>query len=185
MKKTQQKKEYLILETLEETLNHFPTETERERFIMNIDAVINFFQSLRERVRSLPNDEEQRKVLSAIKDITNFLQSAEKSPVLATALGLAYEKKTLAKPRQAEVTPQSVEPLLNELKNLPTEQIQKKLVDYKSVTMDELRALASLLGIKHEQRIKRQDLVDKIVKIGFANIRGYDILRSTEDKGKA
>jgi len=185
MKKIQQRKEYFVLEVLEETLKHFPTDAERENFTKNIDVIINFFQSLRERVLSLPNDEEQRKILLAIKDITNFLESAEKSPVLATALGLAYEKKTLAKSRREEVTPQSVETLLNELKNLPTEQIQKKLLDYKTVTMPQLRALASLLGIKHEQRIKRQDLVDKIVKIGFANIRGYDMLRSTEDKGKA
>lgn len=182
MKKTQQRKEYFILEAIEETLNHFPHDTEKERFIKNIEAIISFLQTLKERVQSLPNAEDQRKVLLAIGDLTKFLQNAEKSPVLAMALGLAYEKKAIPKLQREEAVPQSVQPLLDELKHLPTEQIQMKLIDYKSVTMIQLRALASLLGIKYEQRIKRQDLVDKIVKVGFANIRGYEMLRSTGNK---
>jgi len=46
--------------------------------------------------------------------------------------------------------------------------------------MGELRGLAAYLGIKEAEKISRQTLVDKIVKIGFANVRGYEILRSKE-----
>jgi hypothetical protein len=178
VKKTQQGKDYFIFDTLKETLNYFPNDTEREHFIKNIDEIIKYLQSLKEKVQSLPKDEELSKVLLSIGDITNFLQSAEKNPSLAVALGLAYEKKMKAKPKREAASSQSIEPLLKELKSLPTEEIQNRLNDYKSITMAQLHGLASLLGIKYEQRIKRVDLVDKIVKIGFANIRGYDLMRS-------
>lgn len=178
MKKMHSKKEYIFLEALKETLDHFPDDEEKERFIRNIDIIINFLQTLKERVKSLPNKEEQRKVLLAIENVTEFLQISKKNPVLSLAIGLTCEKKISTKSQQEKMNPQSVQFLLEELKNLSTEEIQKKLIDYKSVTMSELRALASLLGLKCEQRIKRQDLVDKIVKIGFANIRGYNILRT-------
>lgn len=183
MKKTQQGKKYLIFDTLIGTLNYFPNDIEREHFINNIDEIIKYLVSLKEKVQSLPKDEEQSKVLSSIGNITNFLQSAEKNPPLAIVLGLAYENKIRANPkREAAVSHQSVEPLLKELKSLPTEEIQNRLIDYRSITMAQLHGLASLLGIKYEQRIKREDLVDKIVKIGFANIRGYDLMRSAEKR---
>lgn len=185
MKKTQQGKKYLIFDTLIGALNYLPNDMEREHFINNIDEIIKYLVSLKEKMQSLPRDEEQSKVLSSIGNITNFLQSAEKNPPLAVALGfgLSYENKIRTKPkREAVESHQSVEPLLNELKSLPTEEIQNRLLDYKKITMAQLHGLAFLLDIKYEQRIKRADLVDKIVKIGFANIRGYDLMRSADKK---
>jgi len=184
MKKGKKKKEASILNFLEEVVKHFPSDAEREQIIKNLDIIIGYFQDLKERVKSLPNESQQKELLSAITTINNFLLSAKDNTFLSTALGLSYEKAISTKREKKEIPPQTGEKLFNELKDLTTEEIQQKLLDYKSVTMDELRALASYLGIKHPQRIKRQDLVDKIVKIGFANIRGYEILRSNREENK-
>jgi len=178
MKGKREKKESSILGFLEEVVRSFPSDIERDKIVKNIDTIIKYFQDLQGRVKSLPDENSQKEILSAISTINDFLLSARDNPVLSAALGLSYERPTSPKRVKKEITPQSGEKLFNELKSLPTEQIQQRLLDYKSVSMDELRALASYLGIKHPQRIKRQDLVDKIVKIGFANIRGYEMLRS-------
>ena len=171
-----------ILDFLDETIRSFPSDVEREKIVKNIDIIIRYFQDLQERVKSLPNGDKQKEILSAITTINSFLLSAKGNPALSAALGLSYERPSSTKRVKKEIIPQTGEKLFNELKSLPTEQIQQKLLNYKSVTMDELRALASYLGIKHLQRIKRQDLVDKIVKIGFANIRGYEMLRSDKNE---
>jgi len=174
------KRETSVLDFLAETIKSLPSDEEKKEIIENINIIIKYFQDLQERVKSLPNDDKKGEILSAITTIKEFLFSAKDNPTLSAALGLSYERPIAAKRPKKEITPQTGEKLFNELKSLPTEQIQQRLLDYK-ITMDELRALASFLGIKHPPRIKRQDLVDMIVKMGFANIRGYKILRS--DKG--
>jgi len=178
MKERKKKKETSILDFLAETVKSLPSDAEKEKIVKNIGIIIKYFQDLQERVKSLPDDDKKKEILSAIITINEFLLSAKDNPVLSAALGLSYERAISPKRVKKEIPPQTGEKLFNELKSLPTDQIQQKLLDYKSVTMDELRALASYLGIKYPQRIKRQDLVDMIVKIGFANIRGYEILRS-------
>jgi hypothetical protein len=183
MKKGKREKELSILNFLEEVVKHFSSDAERDQIIRNLDIVIGYFQDLKERIKSLPNESQQKELLSAIAIINNFLLSAKNNPVLSAALGLSYEKAISAKREKKEISPETGEKLFNKLSNLTTEEIQQKLLD-KSVTMDELRALASYLGIKYPQRIRRQDLVDKIVKIGFANIRGYGILRSNREENE-
>ena len=73
----------------------------------------------------------------------------------------------------------SVDEFLAELTNLEPAEIQERLSDYKRVSMTELRALAVKLELGSEDRVSRQDLVDQIVKIGFANQRGYESLRKS------
>lgn len=66
--------------------------------------------------------------------------------------------------------------LLETLKDLSTNEIQQVLLNTKtSITI--LVSLAQLLNIEHSSH-DREDLVDRIVKVGFANPRGYSILRN-------
>jgi len=68
---------------------------------------------------------------------------------------------------------------MQQLKGLSTEEITQTLLSIKKVTMDDLKALPLSIGIvTQDQRINRQELVDRSVKLGFANARGYDLLRS-------
>lgn len=180
------KKEHFILdfaENLSSALQILPSDFERERITKDLEIIIQYFKDLRERVKSLPDTKNRDEIVSAVATIKNFLESAIENPAIAPVLGLPYGKRIVpSKPRRKEIPSQIGERLFNELKELSTEQIQEKLLNYKSASMDELRSLATYLGIKYEQRIKRQELVDKIVKIGFANIRGYEILRSGNNK---
>ena len=181
MTESGKKKEYSILDFINETISKFPTDTEREELIRSLDILIRYFQNLQEKFKLLPNDIQQKEVLSAVDTIKSFLVSAREKPLIAAAFGLPYRKTAFRREAKEEVSPLIAEKIFNELKTLSTERIQQRLLDYRSMTMDELHALASYVGIKHPQRIKRQDLVDKIVKIGFANIRAYETLRESRD----
>ncbi|RLC66313.1 MAG: hypothetical protein DRI48_04960 [Chloroflexi bacterium] len=171
-----------LAENLSRMMQGLPSITEREAVVRNIDTIIKYLQELRDRIGHLPTSEDGEKLLAASKVLVEFLESAKKNPALAIALGL--KTKVPPKKKEAPISPQGGERLFREIQHLPTEQIQTKLLDYKEVTMDDLRALATHLGIKYEQRIKRQELVDRIVKIGFANVRGYKALRSEEESKK-
>jgi hypothetical protein len=180
MKKPTDKIEHSILDFLDQTIDRFPTDAEREKMIKSLDVIIAYFRDLREHVESLPLGQKQKEVLSAINVIRDFLQSAEENPSLAAALGLHFEKPMASRKPRRQISQAEGEKLFNELKQLTTEQIQRRLLDFKGTSMGELRGLATYLGIKEADKISRQTLVDKIVKIGFANVRGYEILRSRE-----
>jgi len=181
MTETKKKKEFSILDFMNQAVSKFPTDTEREELIKSLDVLIKYFQNLQGKIRSLPDDIEQKEVLSAIGTIKNFLESAKDKPLIAAAFGLPYKRTALTREAKEEMSPVMAEKIFNELKMLSTEEIQQRLLDYKKISMEELHALATYLGIKHPQRMRRQDLVDKVVKIGFANIRGYETLRTARD----
>lgn len=180
MKRTPQQK-HAQIHALADALNALPDDAERDRLVKHLDVIVTFFDALRKRLQALPSSSEKAKTLLALEELTRFLEKAQENEILAAALGLSYERAARGTTRS--VRPQAsglTEALLNELKELPTNEIQEKLNDYKTVSMDDLNALAVLMGLKFEERMKRQDLVDRIVKIGFANIRGYDLLRRAE-----
>jgi hypothetical protein len=168
------------IQALADVLGAVPDDAERDRILKNLDLLIAFFTELRRRVESLPSSSERVKTLTALEEVGQFLDRARDNDFLATALGLAYDRR---KRRPSRATPglsRSAQAFFEELKSLPTDEIQRRLNDYKQVTMNDLHGLASLLGLRFEERMKRQDLVDRIVKLGFANVRGYDLLRRAE-----
>jgi DNA mismatch repair ATPase MutL len=181
MTDTGRKKGFSILDFIERAVSKFPTDTERKELLESLDILIKYFQNMQGKIRSLPQDMEQREVLSAIATMRNFLESARDKPLLAAAFGLPYRKNALAREAKEEVAPVVAEKIFDELKMLSTEEIQQRLLDYKTTSMDQLHALATYLNIKHPQRMRRQDLIDKIVKVGFANVRAYDTLRTAKD----
>ena len=180
-KRAKRRKQYSILDFFEETMSEFPSDAERKEIMKNLNILIEYLQNLCDRVESLPKEDQQEKVVSAIATIRNFLVSSREKPFLAAALGQTSKKAMKSRKARKEVSPIFGQKVFDEIKTLSTERIQEKLLDYKRTSMDELRSLASYLEIKNPERIKRQELVDKIVKIGFANIRGYEILRAEED----
>ncbi len=165
------------IELLAQVLHSLPDQADRERLLKNLDAIINFFSDLKRRIESLPSTGDRARILAALEDIAGFLNRSRNDSVLASVLGLQYERGSRRSPGTIPVPSKSSDALLDELRALPTEEIQKRLNDYKQVTMSDLRAMAGRLGLKYEERMKRQELVDRIVKLGFANVRGYDLLR--------
>jgi len=163
---------------LAQVLQSLPDETDRDRLSKSLDTIIEFFVDLKRRIEALPSTRDCGRTLAALDEIASFLTRSKGDPILANALGLRYDRDSRRFP--SSLPPQSsksAEAWLDELKSLTTDEIQARLNDYKRVTMNDLRGIARQLGLKYEERMKRQDLVDRIVKVGFANVRGYDLLR--------
>jgi hypothetical protein len=168
------------MQALADVLSGLPDDAERTRLLANLDVVAKFFGDLRRRVETLPSSNERAKVQGALEEVAGFLGRARENQILAAALGIAYERvPTRSGPAPSQPS-RSAQALLNEVRELPTNEILATLNDYKRVTMRDLHSLASLLGLKLDERLKREDLVDRIVKLGFANIRGYDLLRGVD-----
>jgi exonuclease VII large subunit len=170
-------KERSIEDFLADNLSKFPNDAEKERVLKNLNEIIRYFENMKKRVEALPNAKKQDEILSAIDTVKRFLETGKENPVLSIALGLQREKPESSKPKK-ETSLEEGKKLFNDLKKLPTEEIQKRLLDYKSISMDQLHALALFLRIRNHEKTGRQNLVDMIVKSGFANVRGYELLRA-------
>jgi hypothetical protein len=179
MSQRQRINEQVVLNYLKEITSKLPSDTRKQELIDNLELINQHVQDLKERLKLLPNDSRKSEVINAIDLIANFLTSAKDNPPVAAALGLPYKRTSITNVRKISDS-QVGEKLFKELSSIPTNEILQRLLDYKNVSMADLRALAQQIGIKQQERANRKDLVDQIVKLGFANIRGYEKLRSPD-----
>ena len=182
MSQRRRTKEQVVLNYLKEIISRLPSDARKQELVDNLELINKHIQDLKERMQLLPNDFRISEIINAIDLINDFLVSAKDNPPVAAALGLPYKRPSSTNIRKISES-QIGEKLFKELNSLPTDEILQRLLDYKNVSMADLRALAIQIGIKHQERVKRADLVDKIVKLGFANIRGYERLRSPDVVG--
>jgi hypothetical protein len=133
--------------------------------------MIQALQTVREHLRTLPSEEERKRVSAASDVLERFLDSMKARPGIAVSLGLAATKPS-SLPRKRE----EADTNLVDLEKLSTEEIQKKLLDEQEFTIPMLHSLTRKLGLSSERNAGRRDLVDRIVKLGFANKRGYQLL---------
>lgn len=148
-----------------------PSEAERVDAVAALDAMIQALQNIRERLRALPSEEERKSVGDAANALERFLDSMKARPGVAASLGLAYTRPSPI-PRRRD----DVETRMTDLEGLSTEDIQKKLLDEQEFSISMLHLVARKLGLSAERNADRRDLVDRIVKLGFANKRGYQLL---------
>jgi hypothetical protein len=150
-----------------------PSEADRADALAALDAMIEALQNIRTRLSSLPSEEERRRVGDAADALERFLDSMKARPGIAASLGLAMAKTSPAPRKREDV---DVDVLLADLEELATDEIQKKLLNEQEFTLPMLHSIARKLGLSGERTANRHDLVDRIVKLGFANKRGYQLL---------
>ncbi len=177
MSKKRRTNEHLVFDYLKEIIAELPTDARKQEVLENLDLLSKHIQDMKERIRLLPNDSRRSEIINAIDLISNFVESAKENAPVGAALGLPFRRTSRVGVRKVSES-QVGERLFNELSALPTDEILRRLLDYKNISMADLRALAMRIGMKHQESLKRADLVDQIVKLGFANIRGYERLRS-------
>lgn len=171
--------EQVVLDYLKEIISGLPTDSRKQQLIDNLELINKHIHDMQERIRLLPNDSRKNEIINAIDLISDFVLSAKENPPVAAALGLPF-KRTSSGGTKKVSEPQVGEKLFKELNSISTDEILQRLLDYKNVEMADLRALAKHIGIKHPEGTNRADLVDQIVKLGYANIRGYEKLRSPD-----
>jgi hypothetical protein len=94
-----------------------------------------------------------------------------------SSLGIVATK--VSRPTQPPVTPEELskaDSLFRSLKDLPIDEMRRRLQSEGAVTSRELQEVAKLVGIKGSRRMEREALVHQIVS-KISNFRGYQELR--------
>jgi hypothetical protein len=165
------------------------SDTERDEAIRKIDAMMRELQEIREHLNALPSEAERRRIGDAATVMEQFLDTMKARPAVALAMGLGVQRSQTNSRPQRElpvVEAQKTIPLargradvtaiIAELEQLTTENIQTRLLDEAEFPFSRLQHIARQLGVSTERGRDRLDLIDRIVKLGFANKRGYDLL---------
>jgi hypothetical protein len=147
-----------------------PSEADRAEALAALDAMILALQNVRDRLRTLPSEEERKSVRDAADVLERFLDSMKARPGVAATLGFGAGRPAPVLRRREEVST-----IVADLQGLSTDEIQKRLLD-EEFTIPMLHSIARKLGLSLDGTATRRDLVDRIVKLGFANKRGYQLL---------
>ena len=149
------------------------------RDVQELDSALQeaalFFLTLREKLRAIPNDAEAERTKEALSTVCAFLERAQKDTSIGRAVGILSAHPGPKKQRalfgpKAEA---DVVEFVKRLESLPTSEIQRELIESRKYSIQMLGAIARHLGIHIDPRAPKHELVDKIVKIGFANPRAY------------
>lgn len=166
------------IRALNKMFETIPSAEERQKLLESIDDLINFLRELRIRILNLPKDEERMPLMKATTIVSNFLERAHADPTLASMIGLSLGKDIARKKvgkQKVYLSEGELTSIVKEFESLPTEKMYERLESY---AKNQLFGIAKHVGIHVNSRLSKADLIDKIVKIGFANIRGYRLLRS-------
>ncbi|TKC96410.1 hypothetical protein [Polyangium fumosum] len=155
------------------------SDADREQALAALDAMIEALQNIRNRLRALPSEEERRRVGNAADALEQFLDSMKARPDVAASLGLP-QTKAPSLPRKRE----DIQTVVANLQDLSTDEIQQRLLDEREFSVSMLHSVARQMGLSVDRNVGRRDLVDQIVKLGFANRRGYRLLGGARQGGR-
>lgn len=158
-----------VLANIKEVLLSLPGVEGNQQIAETIQEIIQELNLLRERIAHFPDRSEREQIAGAANILASFFDSLKDKPLLADAL---FPKKTKAKKPKGSTV--DVNALQQQLELLPTEQILEELTKHKK---DTLLELCAKMGITVNKELTKDALADRIFKLGFANRRGYDLLK--------
>lgn len=163
---------YDALSKIKESVSLLPGENEKQRIRHDIQEMIVELDTLEKNINHLPEEPEKRQLTHAVHTLVSFLDSLKDKPYLADVI-LPKMKKA----GKSQAIPVDINNLIRLLNKLPTDQLMNELSKHKKNTLLEL---SSRLNITSTSKQTKDVLVDKIIKLGFANRRGYDLLGDSQ-----
>ncbi|TLD42680.1 MAG: hypothetical protein JETT_1023 [Candidatus Jettenia ecosi] len=154
---------------IKEHLLLLPGNEDRQRITQSITEIQRELETYRENINHFPDTSEMEQLSSAITTLASFFETLKDRPLLAKSL---FPKQAKAKkPKSSAI---DIAALLQQLEELSTEQIPEQLTKHKK---DTLLELSSKMNITANKKLTKDAIADKIFKVGFANKRGYDLLK--------
>jgi hypothetical protein len=157
-----------LLRAVRGAVEALPSEEEVRLSVEAIDELISFLQILRSQLASQPAAGRREDVDRALVVLDSFLTASRGPMMLASPKG--------QRPRQLD-RDADLRAIRSELETLELDEIRIRLQDQSRYSTKLLRQLARELGLRVDSRLPRGDLVDAILKRGFANPRAYEGLR--------
>ena len=179
MSRNKQPRSWLTqLNKLAQSRRAFPSDDERKSLLQAIEGLSSFLADLKSIVSRLPDDKERDTLSGAASVVLEFVYRAKSDPSLSAMLGLGPANLRKTSAHFAKSTGLiDIQALVTELEQLPTEKIEARLLADKKLSIRDLSELARRLGLPAKSSDTREGLVDRIATVGFANKRGYDLLR--------
>jgi len=175
-KKAELLKAKTFLTRLQATVQCLPTEAERAETLVKVKALADFLATLKNAVGALPTADGMAEVNEALRWLQGLMAKAEASPALAgLAGGRRASRGPRSKPKVTEAEVGKAELELGALKQLPVDEIRARLLEEDRYPSVQLRAIASVLGIRSTEKMSRESMVHQIAA-NIANYRGYEAL---------
>ena len=169
------------LELMAKSRNLFFSDNEKTAVIRASNDLIAFLTKLRDFVSGVPNERERESVSRSIAVLRNFADRSKNAQALALIVQKPALQYDASKKRQVGGMPVDIEMLMKELETLPTSNIEARLTEDKQLSLLDLSILARRLGLPAKSSDTRSQLIDRIASVGFANRRGYDLLRNDKN----
>jgi hypothetical protein len=154
-------------------LNTLPSEAEKKEIQSNIDAIVNFLNDMRKNIVTIPSSKNMSELSKSLQAFEELHKKAETNTILANVFGIHRPKAKKSKKFQiTEEESLKANKLLSELESIPIEQIRSRLQSDNLYSVSDLRALASVMGIRSIEKQSKETLVHQIT-MKIANFRGY------------
>jgi hypothetical protein len=158
---------------LGELIDTLPTEEDRNRIASELDVLIQFLTTLKSHLQSVPTQQDALATRSAIDQLRSLFVHAKTNPFLASAFGI---KAALPRPKAPAITPEEIERTnlaISKFDSLPIDELRSTL---DKMSIRELKAVASAVGVRTSSRTAREALVQHVAT-KISNTRGYRSLR--------
>ena len=168
-----------FLSDLSALVEALPSADAKARMDADLASLIEFLQNFRTRLSSLPTDEGADRIASTIEAVKDVVRIAEADPVMCRVLGLADQRSPNGRPKRRPTSAggrEAAQKTLDELRQLPSHDVERTLADRTTYKVPTLRAIAAELGLRIPSKATRLSIVEKIAKV-LANRRGYEYLR--------
>ena len=174
-----------FLSDLSALVEALPSPDAKARMDAELASLIEFLQNFRTRLSALPTDEGADRIASTIEAVKDVVRIAEADPVMCRVLGLSDQRRPNGGPRRRPTGAggrEAAKKTLDELRRLPSHDVERVLADRTTYKAQTLRAIAAELGLRIPSKATRLSIVEKITK-SLANRRGYEYLRGSETIG--
>jgi hypothetical protein len=150
-----------------------PSADEQQKNAAALDAIIRFLMDMKERVAAIPTRDDTKATRLALGELSALFAKATANPLLAAAIGIRSPVSRQLNPPPSGEEIENAKRAIAQFNDLPIDQLRLAV---EKMSLSELKALASELGIRSSERTSHEGLSHKIAT-RITNTRGYRTLR--------
>lgn len=160
-----------FIEKLSTLVEGLPSNLDKESMRRSTDVLIDFFGQLRNAFARVPSKEDAVSIKESLEKLSDLIAQAQNDPLLSNMLGLRRKPVRRYGGTAPAVEADRLDFVLRSLESLPVDQIRETL-QTDQYTLDEVRGVATKVGIRSTARLSRESLAHQIAT-KIANFRGY------------
>ena len=154
-------------------IDELPSESSRQQVMSQLQALIQFLSDLKGRLAAIPTRDDATAARKALDELASLFAQAKSNPVLGAAVGVSTARQRAKPPTITSQEIDQAKSTIARFELLPIDQLRASL---SGLSARDLKAVASILGIRSTQSTSRDSLSHQIAT-KITNTRGYRSLR--------